>query len=54
MTCEPFMNKLSIDIQSFSYIIKIEIIRLVSNVLKFNHLIVISELHFFSLRNVTS
>ena len=41
------MNKLSIDIQSVSCIIKIEIIRLVSSVLKFNHLIVISELHCF-------
>ena len=43
------MNKLSIAIQSVSCIINIEIIRRVSSVLKFNHLIAISEL-----RNVTS
>ena len=42
------MNKLSIAIQSVSCIINIEIIRWVSSVLKFNHLIAISELHCFT------
>ena len=42
------MNKLSIDNKSVSFIMNIEIIRLVTNILKFDDLIVISEFRFFS------